>query len=298
MSMRNLPPLTALRAFEALGRRGSVNAAAQELCVTHGAVSKQIKALEAHIGLRLTRREGARIEFTLDGARFFAHVTKAFDALESAARSVHDAGFGGQLTVACMPGLAETWLIPHLPGFQALHPNIALTILPAASAEGPARDVDLSILYGRPDWPDWTIRLLRRLEIFPVCAPTLAAGPTPLRTVGDLFRHTLIDDPDGTHWRDFFVALGLDPNAPRKTLRFEDFRHCLAAARAGLGVAMGDDLTTARDLAAGELVRPLAEMMRRQSVAYHLVTPSDRPLSPGAQAFVDWLRREIGGQEA
>lgn len=295
--MRNLPPLTALRAFEALGRRGSIASAAQELSVTHGAVSKQIKSLEAHLGASLTRREGARVAFTLEGARFFAQISKAFDALEGAARGLQDASFGGQVTISCMPGLVETWLIPHLPRFFAAHPDIDLTILPAASADGPDREADISILYGRPNWNGCRIRLLRRLNIFPVCAPALIDGPTPLRALEDLPLHTLIDDPEGTHWSEFFAARGVEPNTHRKTLRFLDFRHCLAAARAGLGVAMGDDLTAAGDLASGELVRPLRETMRRQSIAYYVVTPQDRAVSPALRIFVDWLTREIGAQE-
>ena len=266
--MRHLPPLSALRAFEAAGRHGNLSMAARELCVTHGAVSKQVKALEGSLGVQLTRRGARGIELTPEGIRLLPYLVKAFDGLDAAVRSMDRESFEGSLTVACMPGLAATWLIPKLSLFMESYPRVALTLLPPDSiaAQGGHR-VDLEILYGRPDWPDKEVQLLKRLDIFPVCNPRLLEGK-PITTAADLARHTLIDNPQGTHWRDFFVAQGMDPYAAPHLLRFQDFTHCIAAARAGLGIAMGDNVTTAEDLASGALVRPLRQSVRRQSLAY------------------------------
>lgn len=293
--MRKLPPLSALRAFEAAGRRGALSLAAQELYVTHGAVSKQVKALERALGVALTRRTGHGIELTPEGRRFLPHLTKAFDDLDAAVRSVDSGSFEGSLIVSCMPGLAATWLIPKMSQFLDRYPNIALTVLSATqSAAHSDSVVDLEILYGRPEWPGRKVRLLRRLDIFPVCSPRLMEGPDPVRSLDDLGRHVLIDNPAGAHWQEFLLAQGKDTLAIRRTLRFQDFNHGLAAARAGLGIAIGDDLTAGDDLSAGRLVRPLPEMIRRQSMAYYLVTSPERAVSAVAVAFIDWLFDEIG----
>lgn len=292
--MRQLPPLGALRAFEAAGRCGNLGMAARELCVTHGAISKQVKSLEASLGIRLTRRGARGIDLTPEGAALLPYLVKAFDDLDAALRSMDRQRFEGSLTIACMPGLAATWLIPKLSLFMDLYPQLALTLLApeAAAAQGGSR-VDLEILYGRPDRASGQVTVLKRLDIFPVCSPRLLEGSGAVTRLADLTRHRLIDNPEGTHWRDFFVSQGMDPGAARHSLRFHDFTHCISAARAGLGVAMGDNVTTAEDLASGALVRPLRDTMRRQSLAYYLVTSPDRPASAAAEAFVSWLLAEI-----
>lgn len=293
--MRKLPPLSALRAFEAAGRRGALSLAAQELYVTHGAVSKQVKALERSLGVTLTRRTGRGIELTPEGRRLLPYLTKAFDDLGAAVRSVDSGSFEGSLIVSCMPGLAATWLIPKLAQFMDRYPNIALTLMSATQSLGRQQDVtDMEILYGRPEWPGRRVQLLRRLEIFPVCSPQLMSGPDPVQDLENLHRHVLIDNPAGAHWQEFLLAQGRDTTTIRRTLRFQDFNHGLAAARAGLGIAIGDDLTTAADLAEGRLVRPLRETIRRQSMAYYLVTSPERAVSAAGEAFTEWLMREIG----
>ena len=154
-------------------------------------------------------------------------------------------------------------------------------------------ECDLEILYGRPNWPDRSIRLLRQLDVFPVCSPRIMNGPDPVRKVDDLFKHVLIDEPEGSHWREFMVAHGKDPVLINKTLRFDDFNHGIVAAREGLGVAIGDDLTTANDLTTGRLVRPLPAMVSRQSLAYYLVFAPNLSISGPVAAFIDWLTRNI-----
>ena len=289
--MRRLPPLSALRAFEAAGRRGNLKLAGQELYVTHGAISKQIKALEETLGFGLTRRAGRGIELTSEGKRLIPHLTKAFDEIDAALRTFSDESFEGHMIVSCMPGFANSWLIPRLPSFMKHYPNISLTLLSATQENG--QNADIEILYGRPDWPDRNISMLRQLEIFPVCSPKLLNGPDPIRRVDDLFRHTLIDEPGGAHWREFFVSQGKDPSQVGRTLCFQDFTHGMTAVRNGLGIAMGDDLTMEHDLSSGQLVRPLPTMIRRQSKAYYIVTPPDQTLTGAKGAFLDWLTMEI-----
>ena len=289
--MRDLPPFSAIRAFEAAGRRLNISDAAEELYVTHGAISKQVKALENTLGVALTRRAGRGIELTPKGRQLIPQLSKAFDDIDVALRALTEQSSEGELTITCMPGLAATWLVPRLPLFFKSYPDISITILSASTRRH--AESDLEILYGRPAWPDRTIRLLRQLDVFPVCSPRLMNGPEPVRKVDDLFNHVMIDDPAGSHWREFLVAQGKDPALIKKTLRFDDFNHGIVAVREGLGVAIGDDLTMANDLATGRLVRPLPAMISRQSLAYYLVIAPNMPITGPISAFIDWLTLNI-----
>lgn len=293
--MRQLPPLSALRAFEAVGRRKSLTLAAEDLNVTHSAISKQVKALEQHLGLPLIKRLGRGIELTSEGRRLVGQLTKAFDELDSAVLSVDSRTFDDTVTINCMPALAGNWLIPKLPSFTDQYPKVRLTVFSATQATPAINEgADVHIIYGRPHWPDKKVILLKQLEIFPVCSPMLA-HKARLNSVADLLDQVLIDSPEGTHWQDFLLSHGLDGNAVQRRLRFQDFSHCLAAARAGHGVAMGDNVTTINDLATGALVRPFREAIRRQSLAYYLIVHPTRVLSASAEAFCNWLITEIQG---
>ncbi|MFX0540882.1 LysR substrate-binding domain-containing protein [Roseovarius sp. S4756] len=289
--MRRLPSLSALRAFEATGRRGNLSHAAEELYVTHGAISKQVKALENALGLTLTRRAGRGIELTSQGRRLIPYLTKAFDDIDAALRTLSSETFEGHMVISCMPGLTNSWLIPRLPSFLSQYPGVSLTVL--TPHEASTHEADIEIRYGRPGWPDRNITLLRQLDVFPVCSPRLMNGPNPVRRIEDLFQHTLIDEPGGAHWREFFVSQGKDPSKVTRTLRFQDFTHGQTAALEGLGIAMGDDLTMEGDLAAGRLIRPLPTVVRRQSLAYYLLTAPDQPLTGAMRVFIDWLTMEI-----
>jgi len=293
--MRELPPLNALRAFEALGRRGSLSAAADELNVTHGAISKQVKQLERRLSTRLIGRSGRGVELTAEGRRLMERLTRAFGQLDAAMQSLDAGAHEGTITISCMPALASNWLIPKLEQFSTLYPKIDIVVMASSSADASAIDAiraDLHLLYGRPDWPGKEIRLLTQLTLFPVCSPGVANSLPGLNSVQDLFNYPLIDNPEGTQWRDYFLSYGLDDSAARRPYRFQDFTLCLAAARAGLGIAMGDNVNAEPDLAAGRLVRPFRETIRRQSLAYYLVS---RPGSQNASltAFSNWLVTEM-----
>lgn len=227
--MRQLPSLSALRAFEAAARRGNLSLASQELNVTHGAISKQVKSLEQGLGFLLVKRTSKGIELTPEGRRLATHLTKAFDDLGAAVLSMESQTFEGTVTISCMPALASTWLIPRLAHFTDQYPNISLTILsPNCSDPGAGITTDLDILYGRPDWPDRKVQMLKQLEIFPVCGPKIANGPNGVQKVTDLSNHVLIDNPEGTHWRDFFVSHGMERNT---AIRISDSRISANASR-------------------------------------------------------------------
>jgi LysR family glycine cleavage system transcriptional activator len=293
--MRELPPLNALRAFEALGQCGSLSAAAERLNVTHGAISKQIKLLEGHLSIQLITRAGRGVELTAEGRRLMDRLTHAFGQLDAALQCLDESSHEGTITIGCMPSLATNWLIPKLEQFSALYPKIDIVVMSTNSADAKAIDAvraDLYLLYGQPDWPGKQVRLLTPLTLFPVCSPGMANSLPGLNSVQDLFNYPLLDNPEGTQWRDYFLAYGLDVSAARRPYRFQDFTLCLAAARAGLGLAMGDNVNAVPDLVSGRLVRPFRETIRRQSLAYYLISrPGIR--SASLSAFSNWLIAEM-----
>ncbi len=271
--------------------------AADELGVTHGAVSKQIVNLEEQLGLALFRRIGNRLELTEPGFKLLKASGNAFDQLSYAIARLEGQAIAGELRVSVPSAFAEKWLIPRLAKFTDAAPELKLSLLSAHASYDPAiADVlgdglDLAVRFGEPVWKDGTARLLSHVGSFPVCSPVLLSGSEALSTPNDLLRHTLLlDDPAGANWRRWLAGAGL-PNAEiTRTLYFQDFNLLLAAARQGLGFCLADELTAGEDLARGQLLRPFRQSIEHLG-AYFVVLP---PLvSPAARAFAEWLEAEI-----
>lgn len=296
--MSDLPPLNALRAFEAAGRNRSVSRAADELFVTHGAISKQLKLLEQHLGIELFDSVRGGLSLTSEGQALLDQLSKAFDNLSLAVRNVRRGEIVGRVKVICMPAFATYWLIPKLSRFVTRYADVTLTVTPPTD-DDPFRDpsVDVAIMFGRPRWPHLNVRLLKQMELFPVCSPVLLSGENKIRRSSDLLRHVLLDDPENTHWIEWFSLIGNTSAKNARRLCFTDFNHNLAAARAGLGITLGDNVTTAEDLANGTLVRPLKEALRPQNNAYYILAPAGGVMSKPAQAFLEWLTTETTKNE-
>lgn len=291
--MKHLPRLNALRAFEAAGRHLSVSQAARELSVTPGAVSKQIKSLEDDLGVELTRRARDGLALTPEGQDLLDKLSVSFDGLAGAVRGVRQGSVTGRVTIVCMSAFASHWLIPKLSRFMARHATVTLTILPLSKAEPyRAHDGDAAIVFGHPSWPTMNVRLLKQMEFFPVCSPVLLNRETQIMRTSDLANHVLLDGSDNSHWQDWFADNGHAFPMNARRLHFQDFNHSLAAARAGLGIAMGDNVTAASDLAAGTLVRPLKGSLQPGSGAYYVLTPAGMSPTAPARAFLDWLADE------
>lgn len=289
---RHLPPLNAIRAFEAAARHLHLGKAAEELSVTHGAVSKQIGNLEDHLGFALFERAGNRLVLTERGRKLLAASHAAFDQLGYAIARLDGAAVEGELRLSVPPAFGANWLIPRLAGFRSMAPSLRLQLL-ASDRPGDAldKDVDMAVRFGKPVWRDCTVRLLAHVRYFPVCSPCLLDEPPGLATLGDLAHHTLLlDDPAGENWKRWLEHAALRDAEPRNTIYFEDFAHILAAAREGLGLCLGDMITTGADLAAGRLVRPFEQSVEGLA-AYFLIEPS--VVSPAARLFADWLEAEM-----
>ena len=294
MQKRHLPPLNALRTFEAAARHLHMGRAADELGVTHGAVSKQIGHLEEQLGLALFQRNGNRLALTGQGAKLLAAATHAFDQLGDAIARLEGEAIAGELRVAVPSALAEKWLMPRLARFTDAAPALRLSLLTAqAGGDVLGEHVDLAIRFGEPVWADGNARLLSHVGSFPVCAPALLAR---LQAPADILRETLLlDDPAGANWRRWLERAGVkeksqDLGGPR-TIYCQDFNLLLAAAKQGLGLCLADQITAGEDLARGILLRPFQQSIEHLG-AYFVVLPA--LVTPAARAFAAWLEAEMG----
>lgn len=286
---RRLPPLNALRAFEAAARHLSFTRAADELAVTQAAVSHQVKALEEWLGLRLFERENRTIYLTREGQRYLPAVRAALDTLAEATRRLTQGDARGALTVSVLPSFAAKWLLPRLNGFRQSQPEIDVRISSADHLVDFAReDVDLAVRMGNGQWTGVTSIKFLEENLFPVCSPNLLQGPHPLRRPEDLKFHTLLHDDMRQDWRTWLLAAGVEGVDPSRGPGYTDSSLVIQAAVEGQGIALGRSALAASDLAQGRLVKPF-EVTLPATFAYYVVFPPAAGEQPKVTAFVDWL---------
>ncbi len=289
---RRLPPLNALRAFEAAARHLSFTRAAEELHVTQAAISHQVKALEEHLGRKLFRRLNRALLLSDDGQAYLPSVSRAFALLNDATRNLLERDAPGPLTVSALPSFAARWLVPRLGRFRQIHPDIDLRIDPSAAlTDFASGDVDVGIRYGRGKYSALRADWLMTEDIFPVCSPALLSGEHPLRAPGDLEHQVLLHDDGHGDWRTWLLAAGIDRVDPTRGPIFTDSSMLIQAAMAGQGVALARGVLAADELAAGRLVRPFTLSLPTE-YAYYLVCPQNTAEQPKIAAFRDWLLDE------
>jgi LysR family glycine cleavage system transcriptional activator len=296
--MARLPPLNALRAFEAAARHLSFNAAAEELNVTPAAISHQIKALEADLGVKLFKRLNRSVRLTDAGQACLPGLRDGFERIAQAVARARQGDSVGLLTVTASPAVAAKWLVPRLERFRARHPAIDLRIDASMGLVDLVRDdVHVGLRYGTGNYPGLHTELLLRAEVFPVCSPDLLKGKHPLRKPEDLRHCTLIHDetntldPRGLDWAMWLRAAGVTDIDASRGLRFNQVALALDAAMGGRGVALARDVFAGDDLAAGRLVRPFGKSMP-VDFAIYVVIPPTLLAAPKVKAFRDWLFEE------
>ncbi|MCK5576344.1 MAG: transcriptional regulator GcvA [Sphingomonadales bacterium] len=291
---RQLPPLNAVRVFEAAARHLSFTRAAQELNVTQAAVSHQIKSLEGHLGFRLFRRTGRALMLTDEGQVLFPGVRDSLDGLQAAFRLVLDedgAGSSGVLTVTTVPSFATRWLVPRLKQFRAEQPDIDVRLsasmdLTDLMMEG----VDVGVRYGLGSWPGLQAWWLMEEDVFPVCAPSLLSEGPPLTKPEDLANHTLLQDA-GMDWRIWLDVAGITLEHPDRGPGFFDSTHAIHAALDGQGVWLGRSVLVRDELEAGRLVKPF-DISIPGAYAYWIVCPKADVNRRKVRLFRDWLLSE------
>ena len=290
---RRLPPLNALRAFEAGARHLSFTKAADELHVTQAAVSHQVKALEDHLGVRLFRRLTRRLALTEEGRALLPVVSEAFDRIAEAAERIgRDGGRPRTLTVSVTPSFGGRWLVHRLSRFWRAHPDIDLRLHHSIQLVDFDRDdVDMAVRWGRGSWPGLAADFLMHVGVTPVCSPALLEGPRPLRTPDDLRHHTLLHEDDFEGWTEWLAAAGVTEVDPRRGPVIDDTGVVIQLAIAGQGVALGRTALIREDLAAGRLVRPF-DLSLESDLAYHIVYPPRSLSRPKVRAFREFLLAE------
>ena len=287
-----LPPLSALRAFEAAARHLSFTRAAQELHVTQTAISHQIRALEDLLGVKLFRRLPRGLVLTEEAQRYVPAVRDAFDRLEAATAELLATRAGGPVTASVLPSFAAKWLVPRLGRLRAAYPEIDLRISASLHLADFAReDVDLGIRMGRGHYPGLRVDRLFGETLMPVCSPALLAGEHPLRRPQDLRHHVLLHDDDYTGWQLWLELAEVAGVEARRGLIFTDSGMVVQAAAEGQGVALARTALAAWDIAAGRLVRPFAIGMPHD-LAYYLVCPEGSAERPRIAAVRAWLLAE------
>ena len=277
-----MPSLSALRAFEAAARHESFKDAAAELTVTPVAVTRQIKALEHELGLRLFDRLHRRVALTEAGRELTAELAPAFDAMRRAVARARGRAGRSRLRIGIDGVFAARWLDPRLADFRSQHPEIEVELL-APEESG----LNGTIYYGAGLAPGENRYVLFRETVFPVCSPALANGQKPLREPADLIHHRLVHEGAVDWWQRWLDAAGVEGIEITSGPVFLSGGKAYEAAVAGQGVVVGDDIVTGDDLAAGRLVRPFATTVEGSSYAL-VVRPAPDDLA--LAAFVDWLR--------
>jgi LysR family glycine cleavage system transcriptional activator len=300
-----LPPFHALRAFEAAGRNLSFARAADELGVSPAAVSQHIQQMEEFAGQPLFRRLGRRVELTDAGQAALSHVAAAMANLADAARIMRLPLRGHRVSVSVAPSFAIKWLVPRLERFKELHPDVEIWVsADMGLVDFAVADVDVAIRYGAGGYADAQAQMLLSESVVPICSPMLIEGPNGLKKPEDIQRFALLHDdspdrdPSCPTWPMWLMARGLDAEHARKGLRLNQSSLVVEAAMAGKGIGLAKRQLAAADIAAGRLVTPFENSDQPINFAYWLVWRRGRSLSPGLQAFMNWIRDEAGQADA
>ena len=289
---RRLPPLNALRAFEAAARYESFTRAAEELCVTQGAVSHQVKALEAELGIKLFNRERQRLIITEAGRDYLAVVRDAFDRIDMGTQRLLQRQNTGVLTISTSPNFAAKWLVHRLGRFAQAHPEIDLRISASLHHVDFAReDIDLAIRHSEGPPSELHMTRLCAEELFPVCSPKLLKKGQARLGAADLGGLTLLHVNDRQDWGRWIETAGI---------RNVDLSHgpvlnqasmAIDAAVDGQGIALARTALAASDLISGRLIRPF-EVTLPVSYGYWIVCPKATAQLPKIVAFSRWLLAE------
>ncbi len=290
--MRYLPSTNALRAFQTSARCLSFTRAAEELNVTQGAVSHQVKGLEELLGVKLFHRVRQRLQLTEHGKGYLPFVREALDLLQAGNDHIAQSYLGGVLTVSVSPNFAGKWLVHRLGEFISTHPEIELRISASMQhIEFGYTDIDLAIRHGDGNWPDLNVTRLCPEQIFAVCSPSFIERNGPLVEPETLTQKVLLHDRSRQDWPLWFATAGLSDVQVPSGPQFDQTSMVIDAAVEGQGIALARSALAARDLLAGRLIR-LFDITLPAPFAYYIVCPKAAAMMPKIKQFKDWLLDE------
>jgi len=282
-----IPPIQALQALDAFARLGTVWEAAEDLGITRSAVSHRLAMLESILGFEVASRSGKGIALTQRGRRYAQDVQKSLLLLAGAHEEGAAKPVGGSLRISSTAGFASMWLCNHLASFQAEYPNLSLEIVTNQELSE-AGDADLCIVYGEGHWPRYVVQHLYDVEFLPMCSPVLQNLQGGMNRPGEVLRYPVLHLRQWDEWRQWLTMSGLEfPRSPAGII-FSDLMLVQSAAISGQGIMMGDEITCAGALAAGQLVTPFSTRIKSRG-GYYLLRSRQRRPNPAMLAFTRWL---------
>lgn len=292
-----LPPLNALRAFEASARQLSFTRAAEELFVTQAAISHQIKSLEDNLGIKLFMRKNRALLLTEEGQSYYLDIKDVFNALHDATERLLARGEKGAITVSMQPSFAIQWLVPRLNTFSLLHPDIDVRIKAVDQPENSlTEDVDLAIYYGRGRWKGIHAEQLHTEYLIPVCSPLLLAGGKPLNKIEDLANHTLLHDTSRRDWKRWFKHVDARGGNVNHGPIFSHSAMVLQAAIHGQGVALAHSVLAKPDIDSGRLICPFKEVLISKN-SYYIVCREQQLELGKIAAFREWVLQTVADEQ-
>mgnify|MGYP001181705674 CR=1 FL=1 len=292
--MDRLPPLNAVRVFEAAARHESFIAAAEELNVTPSAVSHAVRSLEEFLGLALFHRAHRRVSLSRAGEVYLPPVQEALGALGRAGAALAQESAAGALTLSVSPSFAVGWLVPRLSSFQLQYPEYEVRLTTSIELiDFAVTDMDAAVRTGSGVWPGLVSHRLMTEEPVPVCSPALLTGSQALVRPENLKGATLLHDlPRLGLWQSWLSAAGIDHPDPVAGPKFQTAAITVEAAAGGLGVALSNRSFVGEALRLGRLVIPFDISIGSQTTHY-LVYPEEHAELPRILAFRDWLLAEV-----
>ncbi|MFC5473126.1 transcriptional regulator GcvA [Paraherbaspirillum soli] len=290
--LRKLPNLSALRAFEAAARHGSFSRAADEIHVTPGAVSHQIRALEDDLGVVLFTRHGKRITITEQGQRFADTIRRSLNEIAVAAEALKIDAKQKRLTISALPSFASRWLAPRLWKFIDLYPDTEVILQSSSHLHDLTREsIDVGLRFGKGNYPGLVVEKLMDDFYYPVASPHYRDGNLP-QSPQDLEQCSLLRMDSEASWQPWFEAAGIALAEPSGGLLIEDASMLLRSASDGLGIALTRHTIALQEIASGELVR-LFDVVARSPMSYYFACTPEAMAKPQVQAFHHWLRQEV-----
>jgi LysR family glycine cleavage system transcriptional activator len=285
-------PVGPLRAFDVAARNLNLSAAAEEMNVTHAAVSRQVKQLEERLGVKLFERLPRGLRLTAQGALLAEGTRAAFDRLAAALEDISVPALRRKLTISTFSSLNARWLMPRLRSFSMLFPDVDLQVITTAQLVDFAReDVDIAIRFGGGNYPGLHVVPLFKPKEIVVCSPAILKNGPPLKTITDLRNFTLLHDDSHRAWIRWLEAVGAKGVNPRRGIICGDRNSLLQAALEGQGVALASEVFAASELVAGRLVKVFEQEVASEYAIYAVCLPR-RLNDPMLAGVMQWLEKE------
>ena len=290
MTQQRLPPMNAVRAFDAAARLGSYVEASKALHVTQPAIGRHVKLLEQWLGVQLFERTSRGVILTAAGETYHRKVAQALQLIIEAGQELQPGDRERWLRIMVVPGFAKRWLTPRLEALRHVRPGLKFAIEPNSTfTEVDAKHCDLGIAYGLDGQYPQSRASLIRPRVFPICTPGYLASIEPISSPTDLLKHNLIHFDDGEWWNMWFAANGLDIHIGSDVL-YVNNDHALSVAESGQGIALANEVLVREELKAGTLVRALKDQVKLES--YRVLTPTAQ-WSADVAWFTQWLKTEL-----